>query len=257
MAEGHCAIIPARKGSKSILNKNLIRFGGESLIRITLRQALESGIFNTIVITTDYERRELDISDIESTRFTKIYIVKRPQLHAGDKAKMIGVVKHALSNIPNNFQWAWILQPTSPFRSKMDFLNIRDKLVGDTTGVISMKPAKESPNRMYSFKDRRFYRTKHGNFNNKQDLKPMFERSGNFYVAKRLRFQRAKEMEDVFDSRFEGHLMGGCTLEDLSHNGAFKNQAIWERCRAYGSNIDGPEDLVLARDYYKKGTVKL
>ena len=257
MPEGNCALIPARRGSKSIPNKNLTKFNGESLIRMAVKQAVDSQLFSQVVISTDYEMRELDISDITSSKFCQIMVLKRPKTHAGDNALMLDVIKHAINNTPGNYQWMWVLQPTSPFRTKADFKKVQGMLEGETRGVISLKPAKESPNRMYSFKDRKFYRTKYGNFNNKQDLKPMFERSGNFYVSKKRIFRDAKDMCDVFDSKFQGFLMGGVEIEDMYHDGRIKDPALWERSRAYGSNIDGYEDLALARYYHQKGVVKL
>jgi CMP-N-acetylneuraminic acid synthetase len=176
---------------------------------------------------------------------------------AGDKALMLPVVKHVINNVGSDYKWVWILQPTSPFRMKQDFLNIKDMLEKDPRGVMSLKPAKESPNRMYSFKERKFYRTKYANFNNKEDLKPMFERSGNFYVSKKRIFRDSDSMEDIFDKGIEGYMMGGVTVEDMRFDGKIKEPHLWEKARAYGSNIDGPEDLALARYYVQKGVVKL
>lgn len=260
MSEGHIAIIPARKGSKSIKDKNLIKFNGETLIRRAVRTAWETGIFRQIIVSTDYERRQLDLDDMESSRSCKIGFLRRPESICRDKTLMLPVVKHVLDNIGSDYRWVWILQPTSPFREKTDFLNIRDRINArgdEIRGIYSLKPAKDSPNRMYSFKDRKFYRTKFANFNNKQELKPMFERSGNFYVSKRRIFTSSTSMEGVFDNKAEGYLMGGVRIQDMLHDGKIKEDSLWERSRAHGCNIDGPEDLALARYYVNRGVVKL
>ena len=47
------AIVPARLGSKSILNKNLQKIGAKSLVLRTITSAINSGIFKKIILTTD------------------------------------------------------------------------------------------------------------------------------------------------------------------------------------------------------------
>jgi len=49
------AIIPARGGSKRIPKKNIKNFLGKPLIAYTIEKALESGLFEKVVVTTDDE----------------------------------------------------------------------------------------------------------------------------------------------------------------------------------------------------------
>ena len=49
----YLAIIPARKGSKRIKNKNIKRFNREPLINWTIRSALKSKCFDKIFVSTD------------------------------------------------------------------------------------------------------------------------------------------------------------------------------------------------------------
>ena len=47
------AIIPARKNSKRIKNKNIVSFNGKPMIFWTINAALESKLFDRIVVSTD------------------------------------------------------------------------------------------------------------------------------------------------------------------------------------------------------------
>jgi len=47
------AIVPARGGSKRILNKNIVEFCGQPMIYWTIRSALDSGCFDRVLVSTD------------------------------------------------------------------------------------------------------------------------------------------------------------------------------------------------------------
>ena len=48
-------IIPARKNSKRIKNKNIISFDGKPMIYWTIKAALNSKIFSKVIVSTDCE----------------------------------------------------------------------------------------------------------------------------------------------------------------------------------------------------------
>jgi CMP-N-acetylneuraminic acid synthetase len=47
------ALVPARGGSKRVPNKNVRRLGLHPLIAYTIRPAIESGVFDAVVVSTD------------------------------------------------------------------------------------------------------------------------------------------------------------------------------------------------------------
>ena len=51
-------IILARKGSKRILNKNIINFNNKPLIAWTIEAAIKSKIFDNIIVSTDSEKNK-------------------------------------------------------------------------------------------------------------------------------------------------------------------------------------------------------
>tara|TARA_Y100000816_G_C26021582_1_gene534448 strand:+ start:24 stop:698 length:675 start_codon:yes stop_codon:yes gene_type:complete len=50
------AIIPARSGSKSIKNKNIIKYKGKPLIYYSIKTALKSKLINRVIVSTDSKK---------------------------------------------------------------------------------------------------------------------------------------------------------------------------------------------------------
>ena len=74
------AIIPARGGSKGILNKNIQNVGGIPLVVRTINVALKSKLINKIIVSTDDSR----IADIAIDNGAEV--IKRPSKISGDTA---------------------------------------------------------------------------------------------------------------------------------------------------------------------------
>ena len=49
------AIIPARGGSKRLINKNILDFDGKPMLSWTIKAALDSDLYNRIIVSTDCE----------------------------------------------------------------------------------------------------------------------------------------------------------------------------------------------------------
>ena len=56
MKERNVAIITARGGSKRIPKKNIKEFCGEPIIAYSIRAALESRLFDEVMVSTDSEK---------------------------------------------------------------------------------------------------------------------------------------------------------------------------------------------------------
>ncbi|MEM7571988.1 MAG: acylneuraminate cytidylyltransferase family protein [Bacteroidota bacterium] len=109
-------IIPARAGSSRLPGKNKKRLAGRELIRYAIDAALGSEYVTHWVLSTDDE----DIREI-GQEYSQLIVLKRPSAIAGDQAKAITYVEHALSQLREvNFEMVVIVQPTSPFTWSMD-----------------------------------------------------------------------------------------------------------------------------------------
>ena len=110
-------IIPARKRSKSIKNKNIKLFCGKPLIYWTIKLALKSKL-GTVCVSTDCKKiKNYALSLGAEAPFL------RPKKLASDTASTESVVHHAISHYKKKslfFKNFILLQPTSPFRKLQD-----------------------------------------------------------------------------------------------------------------------------------------
>lgn len=129
------AIIPARKGSKRIRNKNLIDFFGKPLLQYTIDAAVKSNIFTDIVISTDY-------SSFQSALFlnNKVEILYRKQNLSNDEATVMDVANDVLDRKGDDYDYVFILLPTTPLRSEDDITNAYQLLISNSNinGVVSV-----------------------------------------------------------------------------------------------------------------------
>ena len=91
------AIIPARKGSKRIPNKNIKFFFGKPIIAHTIINLKKTKIFDQIIVSTDSKK----IANIAKKYGAKVPFL-RPLNLAGDKAGTTEVIAHAVSWLTNN-----------------------------------------------------------------------------------------------------------------------------------------------------------
>ena len=112
-------IIPARKGSVRIKNKNLMILNNKKLIEYTLEQAIKTKGLDKILVTTDDER----ILKF-SKKYKKVIFLKRNKKLSSSKSLLKNAIKNAIKYISNNLNIknfnAIILQPTSPQRVSKD-----------------------------------------------------------------------------------------------------------------------------------------
>ncbi|WP_303830557.1 pseudaminic acid cytidylyltransferase [Asticcacaulis taihuensis] len=91
------AIIPARGGSKRIPRKNIKPFFGRPMISYSIRAAQESGLFDSVVVSTDDE----EIAEVARSFGADIPFM-RPADLANDHAGTGAVVIHALEWFEEN-----------------------------------------------------------------------------------------------------------------------------------------------------------
>lgn len=111
------AIIPARGGSKSILNKNIKIFNKKPLIYWTIKSALESKLIDKVVVSSDSKRI------LKLSKKFGADVILRPKKISGDKATTESAVKHCIKYFKNSFESIILLEPTSPLRTKKDIDN--------------------------------------------------------------------------------------------------------------------------------------
>lgn len=109
-------IIIARKGSKGVPNKNLLRLNNKYLIEIAMIEAKKSKKLTKIIFSTD------SVLMRNIAHKNKIFCpFLRPKNLAQDKSKIYDVIKHSVLWMESKEKWladiVVVLQPTTPFRT--------------------------------------------------------------------------------------------------------------------------------------------
>lgn len=140
------AIIPARKGSKGLPNKNIRCLGGKPLICWTIESALKANCFSKIVISTD-DHRILELNDkYADDRF--VFKKRSPHL-CKDNVPGLEVVKDVIKDF-SHLEYGMVLQPTSPLRDAQDIQNvIQQGLESKSHSIVSMSAVTKHPNWYY------------------------------------------------------------------------------------------------------------
>lgn len=129
------AIIPARSGSKGIINKNIKKLCGKPLMAYAIEAAKKSGIFNTIHVSTESE----EYAEIAGKYGADVPFLRTDEL-ASDTASTWDAVRFVLAqyeSMGKEFDVVTVLQPTSPLRSSKDIIGAYDFFISKQANMIS------------------------------------------------------------------------------------------------------------------------
>lgn len=137
----HLAIIPARSGSKGVVDKNIKMLEGKPLLAYTVEAALKSAVFDRVMVSTDAERY---------AAVAREYGAEVPFLrsrgNASDTASTWDSVKEVLTGYKEQgetFDSVCVLQPTSPLRTAWDIIGgyelFQSKEANAVVGVCAME----------------------------------------------------------------------------------------------------------------------
>ena len=137
--------ICARKGSKGIKGKNLLKIKNKSLIFYTIDQAQKIKSINDIVISTDLK---LSPKELKKRRL-KVFF-KREKKLSNDKVGKVPVIRDALKRAEKyyNKQYEIIidLDVTSPLRSLNDIKNAISKFINSkSNNLITLCESRKNP----------------------------------------------------------------------------------------------------------------
>lgn len=119
-------IITARGGSKRIPRKNILPFRGRPMLEWSVSAALESGAFDTVMVSTDDD----EIADLALSAGAEIPF-RRSAKTADDYATTADVLLEVLRRYQEegrSFELACCLYPTAPFATAEDLRDGRRRL---------------------------------------------------------------------------------------------------------------------------------
>ena len=138
------AIIPARSGSKGLMDKNTKLLNGKPLLAYTIEAAQKSNLFETITVSTDSE----EYADIAVEWGASVPCLRDKALST-ETANSWDVVKnvlHQYKKAGKNFDTIALLQPTSPLRTFKDIINGYNEMVRkDANAIVAVCEVDHSP----------------------------------------------------------------------------------------------------------------
>ena len=130
------ALIPARAGSTRVLDKNVRELAGHPLMAYTISAALQSGVFESVIVSTDSE----SYAGLARKYGAEVPFL-RPAEYAGSVSPDIEWVEYTLNRLGDegrNYDCFSILRPTSPFRHGETIRRAWKQFLGDQ-GVDSLR----------------------------------------------------------------------------------------------------------------------
>ena len=124
---GNICVIPARGGSKRIPRKNIKEFLGKPIIAYSIEAALNSGLFDEVMVSTD----DNEIEEIALAYGAKVPF-KRSDKNSDDYSSTMDVIEEVIKNYiqVNNthFQLVCCIYPTAPLIKVNDIKSGYDTL---------------------------------------------------------------------------------------------------------------------------------
>ena len=189
------AIIPARGGSKRIPRKNIKEFCGRPIIEYSIKAALESGIFDEVMVSTD----DQEIAAIAAAAGASVPFL-RSNDGSNDHATISDVIREVLgkyNEMGKSFDCYAIIYATAPMIRAEYLKKGYELLMSSTEGFML-------PVVRYSYPPQRSYRINGDilEWNNPesysvrtQDLEPWYHDVGMFSFAKVDAFFNTKPQE--------------------------------------------------------------
>ena len=137
--------ICARGGSKGVKNKNIKLINGAPLISYTITQAIECGLFEHVVVSSDSD----EISTIAQKYGAEVFF-KRSAEMSTDTAEKLSVVRDAFirseAYYKDKYDYLVDLDATAPLRIVKDITNSFEQFIkNDNDNLITAMPSRRSP----------------------------------------------------------------------------------------------------------------
>ena len=178
------AVIPARGGSKRIPDKNIRSFLGKPIIAYSIVAAMESGLFDEVMVSTDSER----IAAVAGGCGAAVPFM-RSAAASDDYAPLADVLMEVIENYRNRgTDWGLVacLLPTAPFIRSADLVGANKRMQeSNADAVVSVTRFSYPIQRALRLNDNRLSMANPEYLlTRSQDLEPMFHDAGQFYLIK-------------------------------------------------------------------------
>lgn len=206
------AIIPARGGSKRIPGKNIKHFVGKPIIAYSIENALNSGLFSEVMVSTD----DPLIAELAKKYDAKIPFL-RSEISSNDYAPLADVILEVLSNykaIGKKFDFVCCLLPTAPFITSKRIIDAYEKLINaNIDSVFPVVRFSYPIQRALKFEQDKISMIWPENMMARsQDLMPAYHDSGQFYWLKVSSFI---ESGKIFSDNSSAIILSELEVQDI------------------------------------------
>lgn len=182
------AIIPARGGSKRIPKKNIKDFFGKPLIAYSIKTALDSNLFEKVVVSTDDE----EIAKI-AKQYGAVVPFLRPKELSDDFTGTVDVVNHMVEYLESqgeSYEYVCTIYATAPFlQTKYLVLGYENLKNSDAINAFSATSMPFPIQRTFKLDENgrcEMFTPEHY-MTRSQDLEEAYQDAGQFYWTNRQR----------------------------------------------------------------------
>ena len=211
-------VITARGGSKRIPRKNIREFCGKPIIVYSIEAALESKLFDEVIVSTDDE----EIAEIAKDYGAAVPFLRSRQ-NSNDFATTRDVLLEVIANyeaLSKHFESLCCLYPTAPFVTAEKLQEAAKLFDENTDTVLTVTKFSFPPQRgLIKGKDGFEYWIPENANARSQDLTPVFHDAGQFYFC---RISSLKISSTLLGPKTKGYEVSELEVQDID------NYSDWE-----------------------------
>jgi N-acylneuraminate cytidylyltransferase len=144
------AFVPARSGSERVPHKNVRPIAGHPLLAYAVETALQSGVFERVVVSTDSE----EIADVARWYGADVPFL-RPAEYATSTSPDIEWLAHTLEHLEEPYDLFALIRATNPFRGPAVVRRGFEQLLGtpEADSIRAVELVKQHPGKMWLVAD--------------------------------------------------------------------------------------------------------
>ncbi len=207
------AVITARGGSKRIPKKNIKEFCGQPIIAYAIRAALESQMFDTVMVSTDSE----EIANVAVQYGAEIPFM-RSERTSDDFATTEDVIIEVIKEYEQrgrHFDTVCCLYPTAPFvtadilKQAIEVMNVMNP-----AAVIPVVQFSYPPQRCFVIEESGYAKFKYPEYvkTRSQDLEKQYHDAGQFYV---YNVRKLLEYKGIIEDDFAPIVLPEMCVQDI------------------------------------------
>tara|TARA_E500000178_G_C16913455_1_gene703771 strand:- start:359 stop:1048 length:690 start_codon:yes stop_codon:yes gene_type:complete len=178
------AIIPARKGSKRIKNKNIKIFYNKPIIYYSIKTAINSKIFDKVFVSTDCSK----IANISRKYGAEVPFLRDEKL-SDDYTVTSEVIKNFYKKIKNsykNIKFICCIYPANPLLSKSNLIKASKILLKNNYDYVFSATKYQHPIQRAFYKTNKKIFMYYPNYSKvrTQDIRESYHDAGQFYFGK-------------------------------------------------------------------------